>query len=82
VNSDWEAEMSMIEFEAILNADDSLDVPREVAVRLPRDRRIQVTLRYAEPTEITDSNESDWDRVTQDQFLSGDAPGDAIYDSL
>ncbi len=74
--------MKALEFEAVLNPDDSLGVPKEVAEQLPRQRKLQVIVLYPDPSEIGEAKDTGWRRLTREQFLRGYSEGDAIYDSL
>ena len=74
--------MKALEFEAILNPDDSLGVPKEIAEQLPRQRKLQVIVLYPDPSESGDTGDNDWRRLTLEQFLQGYGEGDTIYNTL
>ena len=60
-----------------MKADDSLEVPRDVALQIPKDQTVQVVVLFAES-----SAEAEWRRLTAEQFLRGYSEGDSIYDAL
>ncbi|MEX2304059.1 MAG: hypothetical protein WD733_24150 [Bryobacterales bacterium] len=74
--------MKAIEFQANLNADDSLGVPKEVASQLPREKKLQVIVLVPDTAETDEADDSDWPAIAREQFLAGYSDGDSIYDSL
>jgi hypothetical protein len=69
--------MKALEFQAQLDSEGSLRVPKELAASIPKDQRVQVIVLFPET-----SGEEDWRRLTEQQFLSGYGDGDSVYDSL
>ncbi len=67
--------MQAVEFISEVTEAGEVPVPRHLAGTLPHKRKVRVIVLY--PTE---SDDADWTRLTAEQFLSGYAPGDAIYD--
>ena len=74
--------MKALEFEAVLNPDDSLGVPEEVASQLPRKQKLQVIVLVPESPELEEAEAKDWRKLARDRFLAGYSEGDSIYDSL
>lgn len=74
--------MKAIEFQANLNADDSLAVPKEVASQLPREQKLQVIVLVPYTAEADEVDASDWRAIARERFLAGYSDGDSIYDSL
>jgi len=69
--------MKALEFEAQLNADQTLSVPQSVAAQIPQGETVRVLVLVSEPTE-----EEAWQRLATEQFFKGYAESDAIYDQL
>lgn len=67
--------MKAFEFRGSLNADGTLTVPPEIAAHVPREQAVRVLLLIPEPDE-----DSAWASLTTDQFLTGYAESDALYD--
>jgi hypothetical protein len=69
--------MNAVEFTTELNGSNVLEVPSEVAARLPKAGRARVIV-------LTDGvdEEAGWRLGAYGQFVREDAPEDAIYDSL
>ena len=66
--------MKAVEFTTELSNAAVLAIPKDAAVQLPKSGRARVIV-------LTDeSDDAEWSRLTAEQFLSGYAPGDAIYD--
>ena len=68
--------MQAIEFISEVTERGELRVPRQVAEKLPHAKKVRVILLFSSEG----ADEADWPRLTAEQFLSGYAPGDAIYD--
>ena len=69
--------MKTVEFEASLNADQSLSVPAEIAAQVQTKEPIRVILLIPDRAE-----DDDWRRLTAAQFLVGYDESDAVYDQL
>ena len=69
--------MDAVEFITELNGKSVLDLPQEVAERLPKTGRARVIMLMAD-----DTDESDWQQGAYAQFLRDDSPEDSVYDSL
>lgn len=69
--------MSAIEFMTELSDKPVLDVPEDVAERLPKAGKARVIV-------ITNGNDDDseWKAAAYEQFLRDDSDEDAVYDSL
>ena len=69
--------MSAIEFTTELSDKPVLDVPEDVAERLPKAGKARVIV-------ITNGSEEDfeWRAAAYEQFLRDDSDEDAVYDSL
>ena len=68
--------MQAVEFMSEVTEQGQLPVPHYLAENLPPARKVRVIVLF--PSDGMD--DADWSRITADQFLSGYAPGDAIYD--
>lgn len=68
--------MKAIEFHTQVNPDQTLTVPPRVAAILSGHDHVRVLLLIPEASE-----DEDWERLTAEEFLSGYAEGDAIYDN-
>lgn len=68
--------MTALEFWTTVNHDQTLTLPPEVAAKVGREQQLRVILI------VPDGDDPTWERLTTDQFLSGYAPSDAIYDEL
>lgn len=68
--------MNAVEFTTELSGSNILQIPSEVAARLPKAGRARVIV-------LTDQEdeEAEWRLGGYEQFLRDDAPEDAIYDS-
>jgi hypothetical protein len=60
-----------------MKPDESLEVPRDVALQIPKDQTVQVVVLFPESSE-----DAEWRRLTSEQFLRGYSEGDSIYDAL
>ena len=69
--------MKTLEFRASLNPDRTLTVPPELAAQLRPEQPVRVILLVSDADE-----DGAWARLTAEQFLTGYADGDAIYDEL
>ena len=69
--------MKTLEFDARVGSDATLKVSEALAAQIDAGQAVHVVLLLAEPGE-----ESDWQRLTGEQFLSGYDAGDSIYDDL
>jgi hypothetical protein len=69
--------MKAVEFTTELTGSNILEVPSEVAARLPKTGRARVIVLTNEENE-----ETEWRLKTYEQFLREDPPEDAIYDNL
>jgi hypothetical protein len=65
------------EFEAKINPDCTLAVPKEIAAHIPQGQPIRVIVLLQEMTE-----DEEWDRMATEVFFEGFDEGDAIYDEL
>jgi hypothetical protein len=74
--------MKALEFEAVLNPDDSLGVPAEVASQLPRRQKLQVIVLIPESSELEEAEANDWRKLASERFLAGYSEGDSVYDAL
>jgi hypothetical protein len=68
--------MQAVEFVSEISEQGKLSVPPQLAENLPPATKVRVIVLF--PSGETE--EADWSRLTSEQFLSGYAPGDAIYD--
>ena len=68
--------MQAVEFMSEVNERGELPLPRDLARTLPHTQKVRVILLFPSG----DPQEADWSRLTAEQFLTGYAPGDAIYD--
>ena len=68
--------MRAVEFDSTVSNEGKLAIPSGLAAELPCDRKVRVILLFPE----IENHDADWSRLTATQFLSGYAPGDAIYD--
>ena len=69
--------MKALTFEAQVNPDRTLAIPASVAAEIPSGQTVRVLMLLPESSEDTD-----WQRLTSEQFLKGYADSDAIYDQL
>jgi hypothetical protein len=69
--------MKALEFEAKLDPDASLKVPRDVAACIPKEEMLRVIVLMPEP-----QDDPEWRRLTREQFLRGYGQGDGVYDAL
>ena len=69
--------MNAVEFTTELRGSNVLEVPYEVAARLPKAGRARVIVLTGEENE-----EAEWRLGSYQQFMREDAPEDAIYDTL
>lgn len=70
--------MKALEFQATLNADHTLTVPPLIADQVSLDAPLRIILLLPEER----SEDSDWNRLTAEQFLKGYAESDSIYDNV
>ena len=68
--------MQAVEFISEITEQGKLSVPPQLAENLPHATKMRVIVLF--PSDET--NDTDWSRLTAEQFLNGYAPGDAIYD--
>jgi hypothetical protein len=68
--------MATWQFQTQVNADRTVNLPPDVAAHLGANEPVHVVLITGDP------EESDWRRLTAEQFLAGYGPGDEIYDRL
>ena len=68
--------MQALEFMSEVTERGELPVPRQVAEKLPHAKTVRVILLFS----AEEGDDADWPGLTAEQFLSGYAPGDAIYD--
>jgi hypothetical protein len=68
--------MRAVEFETRLTSKKTLPVPRDAARRLPASGKARVIVLIAED----DAEDAVWRRAAYEQFMSDDAPEDAVYD--
>ena len=69
--------METYQFEAVLEADQNLRVPAEIAKALPAGQPVRVVILVED-----DSEDEDWNRFTLDQFFKGHGEDDDAYDQL
>jgi hypothetical protein len=69
--------MNAVEFVTELKGASVLDIPSEIAARLPKVGKARSIVLTEEPT-----NDEDWRSAAYEQFLRDDPPEDAIYDSM
>jgi len=69
--------MKSIEFITELNGAAVLNIPQDVALRLPKSGRARVLVLTEE-----DAGDAQWRLASYEQFLRDDSPEDAVYDSL
>ena len=69
--------MKAIEFLGQIDANNAIDVPPEVAAQVRQGQAIRVLMLVPD-----DADDTDWNRLSMDQFLSGYSEGDSIYDHL
>ncbi len=69
--------MKAVEFTTQLKGSKTLEVPAEVAERLPKTGIARVIVLTEE-----DDNDAEWRRASYEQFLREDPPEDSIYDTL
>jgi hypothetical protein len=69
--------MKAVEFTTELSGGSVLQIPQEVANRLPKSGRARVIV-------LTDESSGDreWRQASYEQFLREDPPEDAVYDKL
>jgi hypothetical protein len=74
----WSEENSMPSWQFLteLNPNQTVNVPPEIAGLLRPGDEVRIVLA------TTDEDESDWRRLTLEQFFKGYGPGDEIYDQL
>jgi hypothetical protein len=70
--------VTALEFQASLDADGTLKVPKEVAAQLEEVASFRVLVLVSED----EAEDAAWRRLGIEQFLKDDAPGDSIYDNL
>jgi hypothetical protein len=68
--------MNAVEFTTELSGATVLPIPADVAAQLPKSGRARIIVLTEEH-----SDDADWRAGAYAQFLRGDAPEDAIYDS-
>jgi hypothetical protein len=69
--------MKAFEFQSRVSADGTVSVPANLRNQVEPDQPVRVLLLVAES-----DSDTDWARLTADQFLQGYDASDAIYDSL
>ena len=69
--------MNAVGFVAELNGAAVLNIPSEIASRLPKAGKARIIVLTEETTD-----EEDWRAGAYQQFLRDDPPEDAIYDSM
>ena len=72
--------MKAYEFPARVSSDGRLEGPEVLIGKLPRHKALRVIVFVPETDE--NDEESSWAELTRQQFLSGYAEADAIYDQL
>ncbi len=70
--------MKAVEFTAELNGAATLAIPPEIASQLPNSGLARVIVLTA----ATPDADAEWRAASYEQFLSDDAPEDAVYDLL
>ncbi len=70
--------MNALEFTVELSGSATFAIPPEVATQLPSTGAARIIVLPAE----TPDTEAEWRAASYEQFLAGDDPEDAIYDSL
>ncbi len=69
--------MKAFEFETNLTLNRTVELPAELKAQIAPGSSVRVILLLPEVNE-----ESDWKRLTAEQFLKGYAESDSIYDNL
>jgi hypothetical protein len=69
--------MKTLEFNATLDTESKLRVPKELAAQIPAQEAVRVIVLLPENQESRD-----WNRLSTEQFLAGYSESDSIYDSL
>ena len=69
--------MKAFEFQTKLTRNQTLDLPTDLKAQIEPGSSVRVILLLAESTE-----ESNWKRLTAEQFLQGYAESDSVYDKL
>jgi len=73
--------MKAYEFQTKITTDGKIDVPLNFFRELKRKQVVRVIVLITEPTEAS-SDEGQWTRLTEEQFLAGYSDTDAVYDEL
>jgi hypothetical protein len=68
--------MQAVEFQTRLTGKKTLVVPEEIAKRLPESGKARVIVLFSD-----DADDAAWRSAAYEQFLSDDAPEDAVYDT-
>jgi hypothetical protein len=69
--------MNAVEFVTELKGAAVLDIPSEIAARLPKAGKARIIVLTEEPSE-----DEEWRAAAYERFLRDDPPEDAIYDSM
>ena len=69
--------MTALEFTTELSGASVLSIPPEIAAQLPKAGKARIIVL----TEA-DTDETEWRKASYEQFLRGDPPEDAIYESI
>jgi hypothetical protein len=72
--------MKAYEFPIKITQEGNFKIPDVIKDRLPIDQTVRVIILVSDPTDVDE--QSDWDRLTAEQFLAGYSQADAIYDKL
>jgi hypothetical protein len=73
--------MKAYEFQTKITTDGKIDMPVSFFKELKRKQVVRVIVLISEPTEVS-SDEGQWTRLTEEQFLAGYTDADAVYDQL
>ena len=68
--------MKTLEFQTSISDEGTLTAPADIVRQLPQQQPVRVIL------VPEDTGDQEWQQLTQQQFLSGYAESDAIYDQL
>lgn len=69
--------MKKFEFQTYVNADETMNIPTEVASQIERSSPVRVVMLIPDGTE-----DQHWANLTAEQFFQGYADTDAIYDDV
>jgi bifunctional DNA-binding transcriptional regulator/antitoxin component of YhaV-PrlF toxin-antitoxin module len=70
--------MKAYEFAAAVSRTGGLTVPKSILRALPPSPKLRVMILVREPQD--ESDEADWSRLTEQEFLRGYGEADSVYD--